>query len=256
MQPLTISAIGECLARAGRLKRKVLCVYSSPDIPEGAVPLPKINRCVTEAIMTLSEGDHPPAYIGNEALGGCCPGGLKFLGYAEGSPMLKYFVSYGNPNYRGGAAEYLKSSPELVDESVAALGKITPLPGNLVIRPCAELTGGDPGVKSLLMFGAAEQVRNLCALNHFCTADVFGSAIIPWGPTCSTFITYPAGLAEKAPKDAVFVGPVDPTGNEWFPVDSLSVSMSIATARRLCSSIEESFITKRPKVAYPEKRRK
>ena len=52
--------------------------------------------------------------------------------------------------------------------------------------PGADLTGEDPGVRSVLMFGTAEQVRNLCALNHFCTADVFGSCIIPWGPTCST----------------------------------------------------------------------
>ena len=254
MQPLNVSAIGECLARAGRLKRKVLCVYSSPVIPEGAVPLPKIHRCVTEAIMMLTDGTHPPAYIGKESLGGCCPGGLKYLGYAEGSPMLKYFVSTGSPDFRNGAAEYLKRSPELVDESVAALGKITPLPGNLIIRPCADLTGDDPGVRSVLMFGTAEQVRNLCALNHFCTSDVFGSCIIPWGPTCSQFITYPAGLAEKAPKDAVFVGPVDPTGNEWFPTEMMSVSMPIATARRICGSIDESFIVKRPKVAYPEKR--
>jgi hypothetical protein len=250
---MTPMQIGETLSKAGMLKMEVLCVYSSASLPEGAVPLAKINRCVTKAIMSLAIGDRPPAYISNEALGGCCPGGQSWLGYIEFPQLLKHFISTGHKDFRNGAAEYLKMSPELVDESRANIGKITPLPGNLIIRHCMDLEE-DPGVRSFLLFATAEQTRNICALNHFCTSDAFGSAIIPWGPTCASFITYPAGMAEKAPKDALFVGPVDPTGNEWFPTDLMAISMSMATARRLCDACEQSFISKRPKVAYPEKR--
>jgi hypothetical protein len=245
--------IGTTLSKAGELKMEVLCVYNSESLPEGVIPLAKINRCVTKAIMSLASGDQPPAYISNQALGGCCPGGQSWLGYVEFPQLLKHFISTGHQDFRHGAAEYLKMSPELVDESRANIGRITPLPGNLIIR-CAKDLDGDPGVRSFLFFATAEQTRNICALNHFCTSDCFGSAIIPWGPTCATFITYPAGMAEKAPRDALFVGPVDPTGNEWFPPDLMSVSMSIATARRLCDAYELSFLAKRPKVAYPEKR--
>ena len=245
--------IGDILSKAGRLKLSVLCVYSSASLPDGAVPLAKINRCVTKAIMTLTSGDQPPAFINNQSLGGCCPGGQSWLGYVEFPALLKHFISTGHADFRHGAAEHLKMSPELVDESRANVGKITPLPGNLIIRPSNDLEN-DQEVRSFLLFANAEQTRNICALNHFCTADAFGSAIIPWGPTCATFITYPAGMAENTPKDALFVGPVDPTGNEWFPQDLMSISMSAATARRLCDAYELSFIAKRPKVAYPEKR--
>ncbi len=250
---LSIKQMGETLAKAGRLKLTVLCVYASDSLPERALPLAKINRCVTKAIMSLAAGDRPPAYISNEGLGGCCPGGQSWLGYIEFPQLLKHFISTGHRDFRNGAAEYLKMSPELVDESRANIGKITPLPGNLIIRPSKDLEV-DPGVRSFLLFANAEQTRNICALNHFCTSDAFGSAIIPWGPTCASFITYPASLAEKAPKDALFVGPVDPTGNEWFPPDLMAISMSIAMARRLCDAYDASFISKRPKVAYPEKR--
>jgi hypothetical protein len=250
---MTPKQIGETLARAGRLELDVLCVYCSDSLPNGATPLAKINRCVTKAIMLLANGDRPPAYISNEVLGGCCPGGQSWLGYIEFPPLLKHFISTGNKEFRNGAAEYLKMNPELVDESRANIGKITPLPGNLIIRSSKDLEE-DPGVRSFLLFATAEQTRNLCALNHFCTSDAFGSAIIPWGPTCASFITYPAGMAEKAPKDALFVGPVDPTGNEWFPPDLMAISMPIVTARRMCDAYEHSFISKRPKVAYPEKR--
>lgn len=61
-------------------------------------------------------------------------------------------------------------------------------------------------------------------------------------------------MAEKAPKDAAFVGPVDPTGNEWFPEDMMAIGLPIAIARRMCDACGASFISKRPKVAYPEKR--
>jgi len=250
---MTPKQIGETLANAGRLKLEVLCVYGSASLPDGAVPLAKINRCVTKAIMSLAAGDRPPAFINNQSLGGCCPGGQSWLGYVEPPPLLKHFISTGHTDFRHGAAEHLKMSPQLVDESRANIGRITPLPGNLIIRPSKELED-DPGVRSFLLFATAEQTRNICALNHFCTSNAFGSAIIPWGPTCASFITYPAGMAEKAPRDAVFVGPVDPTGNEWFPQDLMAISMSIATARRLCDASELSFLAKRPKVAYPEKR--
>ena len=97
-------------------------------------------------------------------------------------------------------------------------------------------------------------MRNLCALHHFFTSDIFGSVIVPWGATCATLVTYPAGLASSAPRDAVFVGPVDPTSNRWFPEGMLALSMPILTANRICEGIEETFVSQRPKVAYPERR--
>ena len=253
MAQKSIKELGEALARAGRLTAKPLCIYGADEPPMGGIPIGKVHRCIPRAIMMVAVKDHPPLYIGNEFLDGCCPGGQTWLGYVPISPGLKHFISFGSPTFRNGAAEYLKATPDLVEESWKQVGKITPL-ANVLVITTTEKAPEDAEVRSVLLFGNGEQVRNLCALNHFCTSDVYSSILMPWGPTCSTFISYPAGLAEKAPKDALFVGPVDPTSNEWFPPSMMAVAMPILTARRLVENLDASFIMKRPKVAYPEQR--
>jgi len=57
---------------------------------------------------------------------------------------------------------------------------------------------------------------------------------------------------ENAPAHAVFVGPCDPTGNSWFPPDHLSIALSMKMAKRISEDLENSFIIKRPNVAYPK----
>jgi hypothetical protein len=107
---------------------------------------------------------------------------------------------------------------------------------------------------SVLCFGKAENIRNLIALGVFGSEDTFGTCISPWGPACSSMITYASGLAENAPKGALIVGPCDPTVNEWLPPDLMTLSIPIATAERMANDVEASFLGKRPKVAFPEKR--
>lgn len=250
---LTIAEIGHRLESAGRLRAKPLCVYGAEEAPEGLVPIGKIDRCVAKAMLMISYGKGKGAYLGDGALGGCCPGGTGWLGHTKFAEGLKHFISTGDKSFRGGAAEFLKRRPELVEASYAKVGEIKAMSRYTVIR-WAEEINEDPGVHSIMCFGTAEQVRNLTALNHFGTDDVFGSALMPWGPTCATLVTYPAGLAANAPRDAVFVGPVDPTGNEWFPEDFMAIAMPLRTARRMCEDLELSFIAKRSTVAYPDKR--
>jgi hypothetical protein len=254
MTNITIAEIGKRLERAGRLKAKPLCVCGAEEVPDDAEPIGNINRCVAEAMLLISLKGGPAAYMGDEALGGCCPGGQSWLGFIPFPDKLNYFVSTGIEDFRNGAAEHLKRTPELVRLSKSAVGEIKPPGRFIVMRRAEDIREEHPGARSFICFGTAEQIRNIVALHHFGSSDSFGSALMPWGPTCATLITYPAGLASKAPKDAVFVGPVDPTGNEWFPEDFMAVTMPIGTARRMCDDLEESFIMKRAKVAYPEKR--
>ena len=94
----------------------------------------------------------------------------------------------------------------------------------------------------------------LSALAHFGTADVFGSVLVPWGAACTSFVTYPAGLAEKAPKNAVFLGPTEVSVNLWFPRDAVSLGIPMDIARRMAEEVPESFIRKKPGMAYPERR--
>ena len=113
----------------------------------------------------------------------------------------------------------------------------------------------DPGVKSILCFGKGEQIRNLCSLIHFRSRDPFKSVIAPFGPSCATFVTYPAGMAENAPENTAFMGPVDPTGNTWFPKDYMALGIPIRYCSKYVSMIsDDSFAVKRPEVAFPKER--
>lgn len=253
MAELSIKEIGEKLSMAGRLKHWPLCVYGAETIPAGAVISSSIDRCIAKAMFMLAANEKMPSiYISGEDEDSCM-GGRTWLGYIRMHPLLKYFVTTGTKEFRGGAAEHLKATPELFEKSFEALGKITPLGKYIVVSRCSGIKE-DPGVRSVLCFGNGEQARNLAALAHFTEFEQFTTAVTPWGPTCATFITYPAGMAEKAPKDAVFMGPTDPTGNIWFPPDLMAMGIPIKEARQMAESMDRSFIIKRPKVAYPERR--
>lgn len=85
------------------------------------------------------------------------------------------------------------------------------------------------------------------------SSDPFFKVLIPDGPTCATMITFPAGMAENAPKDSAYVGPVDPTVNPWLPSELMVMGIPAALAQKMAIDMEESFICKRNKIAYPEK---
>ena len=254
MQELSVSEIGKRLTQAGRLKIRPLCVYGSQEIPEGVTPSTSVSSCVARAIFTLATRQKtPPIYVTADMPERCCPGGLAQFGFTEFDPGIKYFVSTGSKDFRNGAAEFLRASPELVEENRRLMGKITPPGKYLVIQSCSDLVSEDRGVRSILCFGIAEQIRNLCSLVQFRSRDPFREVLIPQGASCASFVSYAAGMVENAPANAVFVGPCDPTGNSWFPPDHLSIALPIKMAKRISEDLENSFIIKRPNVAYPKR---
>ena len=108
------------------MKLRLLCVYCTDEIPEGAVPSYTIDRCIAKAVYTSSLFDEtPPLYI-EAAHEQCSDGGMVWFGLVEPHPKLKYFVTVGTPDFRGGAAEHLKATPELFEETMKRAGKITP----------------------------------------------------------------------------------------------------------------------------------
>lgn len=215
----------------------------------------EIDRCIAKAIYTSSLFRMPPLFIGKGALQGCCAGGMSWLGFTGMAPFIKYFVSTGSKDFRNGEAEHLKSTPDMVVLSRENAGKITPPGQYLVISACEDIEE-DPGVRSILCFGNSEQIRNLGGLVHYDSPDIFNAVLAPWGPTCATFVTYPAGMAEKAPKDSSYIGPMDPTGNVWFPEGQMAIGIPVNVARRMSEGLEGSFLTRRRSVAFPENREK
>jgi uncharacterized protein (DUF169 family) len=250
----SIQAVGKKIVDACRLSTEPLAVYGSDSIPEGAVHLSVIHRCIAAAMVKMATGKGTSAfYLGGDAKTGCCPGGLSHTGYIERPSAISLFVSTGNPGVKDAPAEYLKASPDLVDRCFEAEGKITPLGNYLVVQTCASVPDSVTPVKAISCFGNAEQIRNLSALVHFDRADPFSPVIMPWGPACATIVTYPAGMAEHAPAESAFIGPQDPTVNWALPPDLMAIGLPIAVARRVAENIDRSFITKRPSVAFPDR---
>jgi hypothetical protein len=196
-----------------------------------------------EADTIYATGDEPE---------GCCPGGMSHTGFTGRPDFIRYFVSTGKKDVRGGAAEYLKSSPEVVEGSFRAVGRITPPGRYLVVQACEALPVPDPGVRSLCCFGSAEQIRNMAGLVHFDREDPFSPVIIPWGPSCATLITYPAGMAEHGPADTAFVGPQDPTQNWSIPPGTLAMGIPAVMAERMAGNLDRSFVVLRPRIAFPD----
>jgi hypothetical protein len=244
--------IGHRLATAFRLATRPLAVYGSETLPAGTLHLAEVNRCFAVSLYRMAtEKALSAIYVSEESGEGCCPGGLAHTGFHPEPDDIRYFVSTGKKDVRGGAAEYLKSGPEMVERCFKALGRITPPGKYLIVQACDTLPEPMPPVRSICCFGTAEQIRNMAALVHFDRDDPFSPVIVPWGPSCSTFITYPAGMTENAPKDTAFMGPQDPTQNRNLPPDMMAIGIPGRVAVRMAENLASSFIIRRPQVAFP-----
>lgn len=253
MSDLSIRELGERFSDAFGLSARPVCIRVRDSVPEGAAPVTSVDRCIAAAIILMAhDRTIPPLYIGEEERQGCCPGGQAYLGLAPQLAQTRYFVSTGSPEYRGGEAAYLKASPTLVERSFRALGRIT-FPGRYIVFETCEGILDDDGALAICCFGTAEQVRNLAALVHFDRDDPFSAVIGAWGPACATFVTYPAGIAERAPREAAFIGPHDPTFNARMQPDMMAFGIPVAVARRMAENIGRSFVAKRRGVAFPER---
>ncbi|MGB7545153.1 MAG: DUF169 domain-containing protein [Methanothrix sp.] len=241
------------LAIAGRLRLRPLCVYGADEIPQNAVPSHTVDCCIAKAIFTAARLDKMPALYIDASHEQCCLGGMVWMGFEEPNPKLKYFVTIGAPDFHGEAAEHLKATPELFEEQRKRVGKITPPGKYIVIGPCTDDIVSEK-VRSVILFASSEQIRNLCGLAQFNSSDPFYKTLIPAVATCSMMITFPAGMAENAPKESAYVGPTDPTGNPWLPPELIIMGIPIALAQQMAVDLDESFIGKRGRIAYPAKR--
>lgn len=250
--------IGTALKKAVQLDLHPIYIIGSNTTPDSSVPLTSIDRCIAKVMFLLARHSNVPTlFLNAEQVSTGCPGGMSHCGFCKANPMIKYFVSTGTPEYRDGLAEYLRANPEIAEESDARAGKFTPPKKNLIFATedkIAELSLDASDVLAITCFGTAEQIRNLSALVHFRNTDIFQNVIGAVGPACSTFISYPAGLSENAPKNSVYIGPTDPTVNKWLPPEFMALGIPISLAQQMADDLPASFLTLRPQVASPSER--
>jgi hypothetical protein len=256
MTEIHFRQIGARLKSAFRLSTRPLAVYGSEVLPLGIPNLAEVNRCFAVSLFRMATGNEVSAiYVSADTKDGCCPGGISHMGYTTEREEIKYFVSTGRKDVRGGAAEFLKSGPERVEACFKAMGNVTPLGKYLIVSACDVLPVKNPGVRSICCFGTAEQIRNMAALVHFDRDDPFSPVIVPWGPSCATFISYPAGMAVNVPSNTAFMGPQDPTQNHSLPPDMMALGIPAEMAERMVKNLDASFVIRRPQVAFPNHER-
>ncbi|MFX0013450.1 MAG: DUF169 domain-containing protein [Promethearchaeota archaeon] len=254
MAEFTPSDIGSQLKIAGRLDSQPLCVYGADSPPVDSIPSVDMNRCIAKAIFSLAtESDNSIIHIGRNKTKECCPGGQAWFGFQSFMTHLNSFLSTGSPSFRNGRSEFLIATPDLAEKRLQSIGKITPLGKYIIIQRSDHIDVVNSKLKLFLCFGNAEQIRNLCSLVYF-GSQTAHEIYFPWGPSCASFISYPAGMIENCPNNAVILGPTDPTGNYWFPQDYLSMGIPFIIAKKMAEDLASSFIMKRPKVAYPIQR--
>ncbi len=209
--------IGSGLAAAFHLSTRPLAVYGTDAIPAGIPPMAGINRCFAVSLYRMAAGrEIPGIYIGAGATEGCCPGGLFHTGYIPVPDDIKYFVSTGRKDVRGGAAEFLKASPDLVDRCSAAAGPIHPPGKYLVVQACESLPDPMPNVLSLCIFGNGEQIRNMAALIHLPGRAVL-SGHRPVGLCLFDLYHLPGGPCGEHPEKHRVHGPAGPHAEPFAP---------------------------------------
>jgi hypothetical protein len=244
---MTVNEVGARLSEAGRLELRTLCVCAAEKPPVGLSRVSDIittgHRCLGKASLMVATGVSDGYYVDRDAPKGICQGAMGWLGLVEFTPAVLDDLATG-PD-----AMFLKESPQCAGRTLKAIGK-TRFPGaHLVVQATEKAV--DIEALSYLCFGSAEQVRNLCGLLHFGSNSPFGQIDAAWGSFCASFIAFPSGLAEGAPKNTAFLGPTAPDGNPWFPMDLMAIAIPAAVALRMAGHVDSSFVTHCAETTYP-----
>lgn len=242
-EPLSIRQIGNCLANAVNMKTSPICAYGSDRQPEDAMLSSRLNTCLAQSMYQMAEGKiKSPVYVGSETGQGFCRciGGPAWFGYDRFDPRLAGMMSAGSADAEQ-AGKHLKENEDIACEAYRVVGDIKPLGRYVVIRRCADIKE-DPGVRCIICFVGGEKVRDLCALAHFGSHEVFNLISVPWGPACATLVTYPAGMAGNTDSARISLGPTDPSSRSWLPADYLALGIPIEIARKMADDASRSFL--------------
>jgi hypothetical protein len=247
------TTINEKLTKTGRLEHRIIGVYGLAARPAAAVaPAAVIDEgtpCLAKALFKMaSRRDVPAICVDAAAAGESCPGMLMWFGLIDFPPQIGRMFGSDSPS---DDSFCIKRTGELAAATLRDMGRFTPCGEHIVMRPLADGDDDADGLKSILCFGHAEQLRNLGALIHFGEEKAFAPIVAPWGSGCATFVAFPAGMASGRPADTAFLSPVIPEANSWLPRDIFALSIPVAIARRMAADYDSSFAVRRPDLAYP-----
>ncbi len=198
-------------------------------VEPGSVP-----ACVVGALVKVREGG--PLRFDADSIG--CPGGKRYLGYAEGIMTgFEYFLSYGIPGRLEGE-RYCKS-PELVREIM----KDSPTfkaPGRFIVFKRWDKLEETDNPEVVIFFAEPDVLAGLFTLARFDEADR-NAVSAPFGSGCSTIVQYPY-LERESEHPRATIGMFDPSARPFVPRNAISFSVPMSKLATMIDNMEESFL--------------
>jgi uncharacterized protein (DUF169 family) len=197
----------------------------------------KIYPCVL-AYVRRTRRSGVTSYFDSDHFG--CPGGGCYLGLAEMSPMVPYFVSTGKEGLFEG--ERLVKSPELVRRFVKEWNIQKAPKKYCVIKRIDKLAPGEePEV--LVFFGHADPLSGLMNLVNFASED-WNSVIAPFGAACGTIVLFPLQEA-KSEKPRAVLGSFDIAARPFVEPDYMSLALPRPLHDKVLAEIDNAFLNTR-----------
>jgi len=208
--------------------------YTDDEGHAGAIEPGSVPACVVGALANVREGTS--LCFNADSIG--CPGGKRYLGYAEDiMPGFEYFLSYGIPGRLEGE-RYCKS-PELVRE----LMKNSPTfkaPGRFIVFKRWDRLEEADNPEVVIFFAEPDVLAGLFTLARFDEADR-NAVSAPFGSGCSTIVQYPY-LERKSERPGATIGMFDPSARPFVPANVISFSVPMNKFTTMIDNMEESFL--------------
>ena len=191
-------------------------------------------RCVIAMVKGVREGNSLACDA--ETVG--CPGGRRYLGFAENiTANFEYFLSYGIESRMRGE-RYVKT-PELVKQMQEEAPRFKAPAKYIVFKRWDKLTSADrPEVVAFIAI--PDVIAGLFTLARF--DNISRDAVAtPFGAGCSSIVQYPY-LEKDSKNPRAIIGLFDPSARPHIPKDTLSFAVPFNKFTRMVDNMEESFL--------------
>jgi uncharacterized protein (DUF169 family) len=208
--------------------------YAEDDKQAEAPKAPKGHRCIIGDLGRVRHGTS--IKFEADAIG--CPGGRRYLGFAESiRPNFEHFLSYGIPGEVEG--ERYKKSPEIVRKVMKIVPVVKAPARYIVFKRWDKLQATDEPVVVIFLV-TPDILAGLFTLANYDREDLNG-AFTPFGAGCATIVLYPY-LEKDTPVPRAVIGMLDVSARPCVHASTLSFALPMPRFKQLVDNMEESFL--------------
>jgi uncharacterized protein (DUF169 family) len=191
-------------------------------------------RCIIGALAGVRSGNS----LACDAQTVGCPGGKRYLGFAESiTPNFEYFLSYGIPGRLRGE-RYVKT-PEMVKKIQEQSSAFKAPAKYIIFKRWDKLETTDEPVV-VIFFAIPDVLAGLFTLARY-DETARDPVIAPFGSGCSTIVQYPY-LEKDAERPRAVIGMFDPSARPFVPQETVSFAVPFNKFTRMVDNMEESFL--------------